>query len=224
MTAEELIAGLWRAEPAAFARLLQNCRFEGFGGSAYGGETIREAFRPHARDGSQVQVVAAHVGAAAFGVDAQGRPAALVADLHQGWVTRLWRLGEARGADPGATFVSVPADLDLDQRGGRLAFSAAEHPELAPAAAAQVSALGDGWLFEPPAALAGRLSRVRPIILRAFSQEGRTAVLARFEGASGVGLAGAYAAALLNGPESHTLVDSAGLEATLAAGWTPRLR
>ncbi len=224
MTGAALIAGVWRREPEPLARLLQNCRFEGFGGGAYGGEAIRDALRPHAPDPEDVRTVTGASAAAAFGMDAEGRPAALFADLHEGWVTRMWRLGATAGGEPAPAGVSVPADLDLDQRGGRLAFDVDAHPKLSRKGAARIGAAGEAWLLDPPEALVGKLARVRPLVLRALSEGGRTAALLRFEGAGGGGLAGAYAAALWEGDTSSLVVDAAGLDAALAKPWAPRLR
>ncbi len=225
MNAEALVAGLWRREPAAWARVLQNARLQGFGGEAYGTEAARELWFRAPADGAEVETVTGERGAAAFGEDGRGRPAALWADLHDGWVTRLWRLGAVAGAEAEAEVTATPVDLDRDQRGGRLAFDAQMHPELAPEARAAVAALGEAWLHAPPAALAGRLRRVRPLVLRAVSQGDRTAVLFRLEGAGDAGLAGAFAAARLDGAGGvGTVVDEAGLDAALARPWRPHLR
>lgn len=225
MSAGALVAGLWRREPDAWSRVLQNARLHGFGGEAYGTEAARDLWARAPVDGEEVETVAGERGAATFGVDAHGRPAALFADLHAGSVTRLWRLGAVAGADRAADATAVPVDLDCNQRGGRLAFDPDAHAELAHDARAAVVALGEAWLLAPPAPVAERLRRVRPLVLRAVSQSGCTAVLFRLEGASGAGLAGAFAATLIHdGGETRTVVDEAGLDAALARPWLPHLR
>lgn len=219
MTGEALIRGLAAGEGPAFARVLHNARFEGFGVVAYGAEETRALFARAPAVRGEIRTVCTAALAVLTGVDDEGRPAALLADLHNGWVTRLWRLGATALPSDTPAPTAVPRDLDMDQRGGRVAFEPRDHRDLASADAATVEAWAATRL-----APAEPFSRPRPFVLRAASEEGRVGALLRTEGAAAGGLAGGYIATIL-GEEGITEVeDAAGLAAALATPWMASLR
>ena len=224
MSGAGLLARLAAGRADAFDRVLQNTRFEGFGSAAYGAEAIHALFRGRptmAEDAVQVTGASA---AALIGRDGEGAGFALYADLHDGWVTRLWRLGAGATAPGAPPSTSVPADFDLNQRGGRLAFDAGDHPALAPDYAETVAALGERWLRDAPVEVVGGLERARFLVLRAMSEEDRVAALFRVQGASSQGLAGFYALAVVEPSAQHVVVDAVGAKVALAAPWAPVLR
>ena len=225
MTGEALLKGLLAGEGAACARLLQNARLEGFGLEAFGGEAITALLRRAPVEVAQAEVVACATGAMLVGAGASGAPLALAAELNDGWVTRLWRLGAGGLEGAAAPFVSTPADPDLDQRGARLAFDAGDHAALAPAHAQRLEAWGEAWLRAPSGEAAAALDRPRLLVLRGFSEGARAGALLRVSGGANGGLHGAYAAVMFGeGAEPGLVLDAAGLAASLDAGWVAAVR
>jgi hypothetical protein len=207
-------------------RVLQNCRLAMAGRAAFGGEQIAELLR-EARlcpeDGTQL---AATRSAAFVGTAPGGESLGLFADVHEDRFTRLWLMSHREPSAPLPPHVSVPVDLDLDQRGPRPIICAAEHPELGAqdalriAAASEIarSRLSDD---EP------RLTRVRAVVLRAFSSGTGWAALLSIVAAAHSTQAGWYALLLSadGEPGAATFVqDVAGLKAALGQPWQPALR
>lgn len=200
-------------------QVLHNCRLEGAGGEAYGRDPIA-AVLAAAGFGEDVATVAAAHGAALFG--AEGR--ALFADLHNGHITRLWLLAPA-GFDAIDRFerTDTPFDTDLDQRGGHLAFEPEDHPELNTADVARVREAALEWLR--PSGPHG-LERLRPIVIRALSNDSSAAALIAVYGkrSDAPGMARFNVAIHLpRDGEQVTVVDEAGIRYELGRGWNPRM-
>ena len=87
--------------------LLQNCRLEGFGTRAFGREPILDLFRRAPIDLSEAPGALESPHA----ILAMQDDKAIVADLYDGRVTRLWVLG-VEVLDAPEAAVSVPHDLD----------------------------------------------------------------------------------------------------------------
>ncbi len=145
-----------------------------------------------------------------------GDEAALVADLYDGRLGRVWRLGpgEPPAAEP---FVAVAFDPDLRQERGHVYLDTADHPELAPDAVAGVAAAGQAMIDRRGAAL----HRARAFTVRAFSAGERTAALFAVHQLGGGAVRQAdfgYAAALIDAGETRLVRDHRPVRE-----WTPRL-
>lgn len=160
MSFTETLAALCVGRRPANDGLLGNARLEWAGGEAYGEEAILESFRANPLDPGQGKVLQGTAAAAWIGHDA-----ALFADLYDGRIGRLWRLGPG-SPPPGEPAVAVAFDADLQQARGGMAFRAADHPDLDAAAQEAVVAAGNALLggeHVPP------LYRIRAFVARAFS-------------------------------------------------------
>ncbi len=189
--------------------LLGACRLEWRGAEAYGEEAILELFRaaPFAPEGAKLVETACS--AAWIGADA-----ALVADVYDGRIGRLWRIGMGDAPEPEPA-VSVAFDPDLRQQRGDVLLRAEDHPELARdqverliEAGRALTAAHDG----PP------LHRARAWAVRAFTAGDDTAALFavhRLTGGPTRGGGFGYAAVLLGGPVIA--------EREPDRPWTPRL-
>ena len=193
--------------------LIGNCKCEWAGAEIYGEEAIGEAFRAAPMVAHEEAVLldcAQH--AAWFSGDSM-----LFADLYDGRIGRLWRLGpgETPATEPAA---SVAFDPDLRQPRGGVYARAEDHPLLATAHLPAIEAAATGLIAAPAGA---RQHRARAVLVRAFSTgECAAALFAvhRLTGgevrSSGFGF---EAIALVEGSPrivKHTPVS---------APWTPRL-
>ncbi|WP_425228912.1 hypothetical protein [Sphingomonas sp.] len=191
--------------------LLGNTLLEWGAGEAYGEEAILELFRaaPFAPGDGAVLIESAR------SVAWVGADAALVADLYDGRIGRLWRLGP--GAPPAAEpAVAVAFDPDLQQQRGEVYARADDHPDLAATAIPQVLAVGEALI-----ALLGPAHRARAFLTRAFSADRCTVALFAIHhlSAGAVRTAGYdHALALIDG-ETVRLIG----ERAARAPWTPRL-
>lgn len=193
--------------------LLGNCRMEWAGAEAYGEEAVLESFRinPLAPDDGLFVSTGAQAGWV-------GADSALIADVYDGHIGRLWRLG-AGVAPPREPAVSVAFDPDLQQQRGGVNFHAGDHPELDASAIPFVIAAGEELVGGE--SLRG-LHRARAFVLRAFSSvEGTIALYAvhRLGGgdvrSSGFGFAVAAVA-----PDGRSRIV---LDQPIATPWVPRL-
>lgn len=160
MSVRETLAALCAGHRPANDGLLGAARLEWGGGEAHGEEAILESFRATPLDAAQGTILHGTAAAAWIGQDA-----ALFADLYDGRIGRLWRLG-AGSSPPAERAVAVAFDPDLRQVRGDVAFSAADHPDLAVGTQDAIVAAGN-------ALLAGHdgqpLHRIRAYVVRAFS-------------------------------------------------------
>lgn len=195
--------------------LLGNCRLEWGEGEAYGEEAIGEAFRaaPLALDTGTVIATSATM--AWFGEDA-----ALVADLYDGHIGRLWRIGAGPAPAPEPA-VAVAFDPDLHQERGTVCCRAEDHPQLDAAAVPAVIAAGEHLL-----AGLTNVHRARAFVLRAGSSEAGTMALFAVHRLTGGAVRKAgffYAAALIDGEATRLVIDPALVDGSDTKAWMPRL-
>lgn len=188
--------------------LLGNCRLEWCSGEAYGEEAILELFRLSPFDpGQDAVLIQTDASAAWIGCDG-----ALVADLYDGRIGRLWRVGDGSSPEPEPE-VSVAFDPDLRQQRGDILMRADDHPELTDVIG--VVAAGKKLLT---AASSQPLHRARAFAVRAFTGEKGTAALFavhRLTGGATRSGGFAFAAAIVGG---LFVADHAPKRP-----WTPRL-
>lgn|GEM_PF-1612933 len=217
---EDLLALAAGHLPAA---VVPACRLEGFGVETFGREAIGALVARYPAASDDWLTARTGTAVAVGGAGAEGP--VLFADLHDGMIVRIWRLGAAVGLQP-VSGVDVAADDDLHQSRRLVLFDAPDHPALtgggaaAIVAAAERAAAADFGLAEPPL-------RSRVFVRRAFS-----------DGASHVALFGL--SVLANGARRQPiafnmlawcegdapprlLVDRAGLAAAQAKAWAPHL-
>lgn len=149
--------------------LLGNTRFAWGRTEVVGEEAVVAAFatRPFNLDGELLEIETPQ-GAALI-----SRSEALVADLYDGRIGRLWRVGEesAGAAEPR---VDVAFDPDLRQERGNLEFRPEDHPDLGVGAATPL--LDAGRQLTEQLRSEGKL-RVRAFFIRAFGDAGGSAAL-----------------------------------------------
>ena len=167
MTMAQSFAALARSGTAP--ALLNNCKLEWAGCEIYGEEAIGESFRasPIAAAGDQLFLESPHQAAWFVG------EAALFADLYDGRIGRLWRIGPGT-PPPREPSVSVAFDPDLRQSRGGLYARAEDHPLLSSAHLTLVQAAGQD-LIAPGVSTAQ--FRARAFLLRAFSTGDHAAAL-----------------------------------------------
>ena len=174
------------------------------GREVYGDEVIVAAFRRQPLDLTAATVVADDRGIALF---AGGE--AVVADLYDGHVARLWRVGAAPSSIRERR-IDVPFDPDLAQaRGGvvfdRVGLAQADADALA-AAVAALQAADDAF-------------RVRAFVIRTMTDTSGIAALVAVYRASPDGIGFTYAAVQV-GRDGATLVAA---DPPAARAWSPRL-
>lgn len=170
MTGLHALAGGARDAP-----VLGACRLESGGVDVFGSEAIIDAFRRAPLPLDDAVSVENARGVALF---ASGE--AVFADLYDGYIGRLWRVGQA---DPGTLepAVGVAFDPDLAQARATVLFAASDHPDLAADAAARVEAAGR-TIIDDPAQF-----RARACVVRAFGDATTGAALYAVHGlAAGV--------------------------------------
>ncbi len=160
MSLHETLAALCAGHRPANDGLLGNARMEWGGGEAYGEEAILESFRGTPLDPAQGIGVRGVSSAAWIGGDT-----ALFADLYDGRIGRLWRLGPG-SPPPAEPAVAVAFDTDLKQARGTVAFREADHPGLDAWATEAVVAAGNALLVTDHVQ---QLHRIRAYVIRAFS-------------------------------------------------------
>ena len=127
----ETISDLLAGRPSAAQALLGPCRTSAYGGEAFGGVMACEVFaRQPSPLSPNVHLVATDAALAVFDVDAEGREQAVFADLFDGRLGRLWRLGG--GATDGAAepALFMASDPVMTQVRSDTAFLGSDHPEL----------------------------------------------------------------------------------------------
>lgn len=192
-------------------RLLGACRMMWAGAEAFGEEAILEDFRAAPLDCAAFDAVETAHGAALAGADV-----ALAADLYDGRIGRIWRVGA--GAPAPEPAVSVAFDPDLRQERGGVYMRAEDLPELAEDARAGILRAGHALLAQSDTPL----HRARAFVVRGFGDAARSAALFGHYCMTGgdVRRAGfAHAVALLEGADMRLVRDP-----VPDRPWTPRLR
>ncbi len=201
--------------------LLQTCRMEAFGSEFYGEEAIVEALRS----------APFTISADAIWVDAAGHlcmidgEAALIADIAEGGIGRLWRLG---GGAPAVREprIDVAFDPDLLQARDDVFLALSDHPSLAADAADGVVAIGRSLARDWPAEPGRAPYRARAFAIRAFGDAASGAALFAVYrlGPGNVRTAGFTLAAIVWQGERQTIVrDRAGEAASIEPAWSPRI-
>ena len=168
MSAIDHLRALGRGETPADDGLLGNARCGWGRAELVGEESILAAFSagPFAeRDAVAVET--------AQGAALVGQDDALIADLYDGRIGRLWRVGKGVSL-PHEPAIDIAFDPDMHQQRGDVLFRAGDHPELGPADADRV--------LEAARVHVGQLRRsgalrVRSFVVRAFGIEGASAAL-----------------------------------------------
>jgi hypothetical protein len=102
-----------------------------------------------------------------------GDDRALVADLYQRRIGRMWRVGAGLEVSPEQA-IDVAFDADMSQQRGDLTFRIEDHPDLDPAAAEGLLAAGRSLVEQ--VRREGKL-RVRAFVVRAFGSTQASAAL-----------------------------------------------
>lgn len=192
--------------------VLQTCRFEGSGGQLYGREAIGDHLRALPLGPVWLDRETARLGVWA------DQDHALVADLIDGHIQRLWLIGPTATLSPPPA-VDLPLDPDLAQARPAIRFDPSDHPELAAGDADRLGlALADraAWGLAAP----------RPLVLRAASLGPTIAALVRLEGEAPEGPPRpiGFNALILIGPDGpERRLDLAGQAQAVARSWSPRL-
>ena len=194
-------------------QLLGNCKLEWAGAEIYGEEAIAEAFRaaPLTAEEGSLFVDSAQQAAWFSG------ESALIADLYDGRIARMWRIG------PGDTpttepAVSVAFDPDLRQLRGSIYGRAVDHPLLTAAHFAAIHQAADQILAPLPGT---RQHRARAFLIRAFSSGDCGAALLAVHRLSGGDVRSdgfSFAAVAIEGDRRRIIVDE-----RPQSGSTPRL-
>lgn len=189
MSALVHLQAIGRGEKPANDGLLENARCGWGSGEIIGQEEILAAFCARPFAGDEGLGVESRQGAALI-----GDKDALFADIYDGRIGRLWRVG--RGVTlPHEPAIDLAFDPDMHQQRGEVFFRAEDHPELDAKEAEQVLAAAREHLDQ--LRRAGGL-RVRAFVVRAFGA-----------GDSGAALLAVYS--MSNGPSrsvgfSHAIV------------------
>jgi len=217
MSAMKTLRRVARGERPAHG-LLHTARLSALGTEFYGEEAIVACFRgaPMALPDAAVSIEApGHV------LLADGAQA-IFADLAEGGIARLWRLGEGAPTVPERA-VAVAFDPDLSQARGDVLMAASDHPALAADAVDRVVAAGQALVAD---ARPGPTLRVRAFVVRAFGTAGEGAALFAVYRIAGPGphTAGFSSAVAWWTPAGSGCVrDHAGEAAIAMRAWTPRI-
>lgn len=192
--------------------LLGNCKLEWAGAEIYGEEAIAEAFRaaPLIVEEGSLFVDSAQQ-AAWFGGES-----VLFADLYDGRIARMWRIGPGDTPRPEPA-VSVAFDPDLRQLRGSVYARAGDHPLLNAAHFAAIHQTADEVLAPPPGT---RQHRARAFLIRAFSSGDCGAALLAVHRLSGGDVRSnslSFAAVAIDGGRRRIILDQ-----RPQLGWTPR--
>jgi hypothetical protein len=96
-----------------------------------------------------------------------------VADLYEGRIGRMWRVGGHQEASPEQA-IDVAFDADMSQQRGDLSFRSEDHPDLDPAASERLLVAGRSLIEQ--VRREGKL-RVRGFVVRAFGSPQASAAL-----------------------------------------------
>lgn len=193
------------------AEALHTARLEWGGGEFYGREAVEDGLG--ALEGfSPIFAIYAE----RFWVELDAG-SALCADVWDGRLARVWRLGR-EPHDKRPQLLDIPSDPRLDQAGAALRFAPEDHPDLQAADVARLAEAVSDWRD------AGLPIRIAPLVLRAASGEAGCAALIRLEGErpgeTPTPLA-CWAVAHAAQDAVSRILDTAGLEAAIERTWSP---
>jgi hypothetical protein len=189
--------------------VLQTCRLEGLGGETYGRELVGDALKGARFGAWTLDVETGHMGVW------MDDDTAVVADLAEGGVGRIWLLGRTAALVP-PPVLDLPVDPDMAQTRHGVRFDPQDHPKLNAAHVERLVAASEDW---PDSGVVAP----RPVILRAASFGEVAVALIRLE-ARGPSSPVAFNALLVVRPTGvERRLDEAGRTAALARPWTPRL-
>lgn len=214
MSALEHLRSVAGGEAPADDGLLGNARCAWGRGEILGEEAILAAFcaKPYALE-SVLAVETAQSTALISNNDA------MVADIYDGRIGRLWRVGHDIASAPEPA-VDVPFDSDLRQIRGDVYFRAEDHPELDHAASERI--LSAARTHVEQVRKSGGL-RVRAFVVRAFgTSEASAAVLSVYAMSNEPSRTAAFSYAIVGlgaGDVEPQIVS----EQTAPRDWTPRL-
>ena len=212
MSALDHLRAVGGGETPADDGLLENVRCGWGRGEVVGHESILAAFcaRPFAEsDGLAVET--------AQGAALIGEEDALIADVYNGRIGRMWRVG--RGvAIPDELAIDVAFDPDMRQQRGAVLFRAEDHPELSSEAAEGILAAVREHVEK--LRRAGGL-RVRAFVVRAFGTgESSAALLAVYSMSNDVSRSVSFSYAVVGIGRGEDRVVS---EQSRPRPWNPRL-
>lgn len=181
MSALDTIRALSRGDASGAGGLLPACRAQAFGAEAFGPAAIAELFgRNPCPISATPAVVAGATALSLCDADAEGREQGWMADLHDGRIARLWRVGEGEGDAQAEPALAFAFDAFLSQDREPVALRPEDHPELPPdAAAALLTVAGQAALgpdADSPAA------QGRAFVVRALSVGDRGSALVCVQG------------------------------------------
>ena len=165
--------------PGSERELLHTCRLEAFGGESIGyrsvGETLRRAPLVIA---AQPHCLGTAATLAVLDAATSGEATAFFADLYDGRIGRLWRIGPRNGLRlPRDPAISVPFDPLLSQLAPSVAIDEREFPELDKDALPAVRELVAGYCDNGFEATPDRSVRRTAFVVRAVSQDDNSALL-----------------------------------------------
>lgn len=201
--------------------MVQTCRLWMAGQEYYGEEAIVAAFSDHTiTPGGETEIIIGRATMALFTGDV-----ALVADIQDDAVIRIWRLGPG-APQIGEPAISVPFDTDLSQARADIFFAASDHPDIDAVALDRLVA-GGGALARQNRWHGGRLHRCRAFLIRAFSDGSDAAGLFALHlvGGDTVRSAGfSFAVVRVRGDgDAQVYRDIAGDAAATIRPWRPRV-
>ena len=216
------------ARPGSAHYLLTTCRFEGFGGEVLGSKSTADVFRlrpfPVA---AQPHVIARPHTIAILDADTQGKPVCFFADTYNEQIGRLWRVGPA-SAEPMTSVpaVSVPFDPRLSQVSPRVAFNAADHPELDSAAVSHINTVVDELCDIQNETAPDNSPRRTAFVIRAVSSGSKCAVLLQMHELTTDPVRRSYfrlAAVFFRFADTQVVHSVACLDEAVGSDWTPRI-
>jgi hypothetical protein len=197
--------------------LLHTARLEAFGMEVYGEEAVIARLRSGPvtmNDDSAIVEATGHL--AIFDDDN-----ALIADIFEGNISRLWRLGGGPFFDP-EPGVSVSFDPDLAQARGTMFLSASDHPALNEDAVDFAHRAGEALACSTES----DAYRTRAFAIRAFGTAAHGAALFAVYRLTGNPIRkGGYSMAAVRWTSDMMQIvrDRAGEAAISARAWTPRI-
>ena len=219
-----LVAG----DPSGSADLLHTCRMHAFGAEVIGNRSVAEALRRAPfRLGAQPHVVETAASFAVLDATAAGHPLAFFADLYDGRIGRLWRVGPHFGQriarDPG---ISVAFDPRLSQMAEPVALRAEDHPGLESTAVAPLTTALRQLAHAGVDSASGSAARRTVFVLRACSQGTHCAALVSLHELTtdeSRTSAFRFAAVFLQYAGGEVVHIVTALDDTVVAPWSPRI-